>query len=234
MEVLSLNTDQEIGLRQIADQLKLNHSTCANILKTLILRGYVEKEDGNYQLGPKAYYLTHNFSNKRSLLEAAKPHLKALQTEINESCILAILKDNLRVTIHKETSEHELQANTRDEKHAYLTATGRVLIATMSVQEREAFIQQYGMPGDMWSEAKHHTDLLGLLEKIKNDQMALHHAESDIAGVAVPVFQQGKPQGSIGVYLPISRFKNEKKEAIIAALKQTAERINRDLNHKIG
>lgn len=230
LEVLSQNIDKEIGLRHIADQLKLNHSTCANILKTLITRGYVEKDQTNYRLGPKSYYLTHNFSNKRSLLEAVKPHLKALQAEINESCILAILKDNTRITLLKETSEHELQANTRDEKNAYLTATGRILIACMSAEERERFIQLYGMPGDMWPEIGNKKELLQVLDDIKRDQIAIHHAESDVVGAAIPLFQHGHPQGSIGVYLPVSRFIPEKRERIIAALRTAVERIDRSLN----
>lgn len=55
-------------------------------------------------------------------------------------------------------------------------------------------------------------------------------AESDIVGVAIPLFQQGKPQGSIGVYLPVSRFKAGKRERIIASLHAAAERIDRSLN----
>lgn len=230
LELLSQNIGKEIGLRHIADELKLNHSTCANIIKTLINREFIEKEQGNYRLGPKAYYLTHNFSNKRNLLEAAGPHLKTLQTEINESCVLAILKGNTRVVLLKETSEHELQANTRDEKNAYMTATGRVLIACMTTDERDQFILSYGMPNEMWPEVRNREELFRVLDKIKKDKIALHHAESDIVGAAIPLFQHGKPQGSVGVYLPISRFTPTKRERIITSLRLAAEQINGDLS----
>lgn len=231
LELLSENIDKELGLRDIAEPLKLNHGTCANIIKTLINRGYIEKR-GGYTLGAKSYYLSHNFSNKSNVVAASKLHLKQLQETINESCILAFIKDNIRVTLHKETSKHELQANTRDEKHAYMTATGRILIACMDQNSRSQFIEKYGLPGEMWPEATDESEFARILDDSAAQRIAEHYADSDIVGVAVPLFQNGKAQASIGTYLPVNRFTPEKRAVIIAALKETAEKINGTLSRQ--
>lgn len=225
LELLSRNIDQKLGLGDIANHLELNHSTCANIIKTLINRGYVEKENG-YRLGPKAFYLGGDFSSQSTLLFKAMESLKLLNQTINEACILAVLRENIRITLHKEMSEHELQATTRDEKNAYLTATGRVLIANMNDQEKLHYIKKYGLPKGMWPEVLDHNDLLTKLSNIVTEGIAIHYAESEIVGIAVALTQDNIVHASIGIYLPISRFTDQKKDFLIKQLKKTANEIN--------
>ena len=229
LEVLSQDLNSEYGLREIADGLKLNHGTCANIIKTMINRGYIEKKQG-YSLGAKAYYLTNNFSNKEELLKVAKEPIKKLKATINESSILAILKNNARIVLYKEVSSHELQANTRDEKNAYMTATGRILLAFLDSSEQRSFVSTYGMPGKMWPEIKTEKDLYIELSKIKANGIALHRADSDIIGVGAPVHKRDKVVASIGVYLPETRFKNKVRNMILAELKITTEQTSKALS----
>jgi DNA-binding IclR family transcriptional regulator len=232
LETLSQDLNKEYSLGEIADKLKLNHGTCANIIKTLVNRGYIEssgKKQG-YRMGPKAYYLTNNFSNKKELLRVAVEPMNHLREKLNESCILAILKDNVRMTIHKEVSTHELQVNTREEKNAYLTATGRLLIAFMDAEEQEQFIQTFGMPGEMWAEVLSKEDLMIELRKIRERKMAIHHADFDVVGVAVPIYKSGKVIASLGVYLPETRFKYNRQKLIFSELEKTSRDINEKLN----
>ena len=53
LELVALKGDNDVGLGEIADTLGLNHGTCANILKTMIYREYIEKTSsrGGYRLG---------------------------------------------------------------------------------------------------------------------------------------------------------------------------------------
>lgn len=232
LEMLSRNVDRPLGLADIANRLELNHGTCANIIKTLINRGYIEKTNG-YKLGHKVYYLSNNFSDQSILLSKAIEALKTLKKSTNESCILAILQDNVRVTLHKETSEHELQAITRDEKDAYLTATGRTLIANMIDKDRIAYIKKYGLPGTMWPEVSSEEDLITKLDSIAKEQIALHYAESEIVGVAVPLSHENIVHASIGIYLPLSRFKSARKEFLITQLRETAVAINSAMKYGV-
>ena len=43
LEIIAHDHNKEWGLSEIANELELNHGTCANILKTLVQRGYVEQ-----------------------------------------------------------------------------------------------------------------------------------------------------------------------------------------------
>jgi len=231
LEILSQDLNKKYTLGEISDTLKLNHSTCANIMKTMVSRGFIsnDRKKGGYKLGPQVYHLTGNFSYKKELLEIASDPMKNLEAILNENCVLASMKDNNRIILHQVTNTHELQVNTSPEKNVYLTATGRVMLSFKTPNELQKFIQEYGLPKQMWPEVRSEKDLIIELNKIKEKKMAIHHADSDIIGVAVPILKNDKLIASLGVYLPETRFKYKKQELIITELKNTAAYINKQI-----
>jgi DNA-binding IclR family transcriptional regulator len=232
MEFISKDRYKEFGLGEIADNLKLNHSTCANIIKTLVSRDYVHQSGRKrgYKLGPKSYYLSGNYSNKKDLLRVSVVPMRILCASLNESCILAIVKDNMRVNLHKELSTHELQVVTSgEEKDAYLTATGRVILACMDSGERNLFFQKYGLPDEKWLEGKTKHDLIKELDKIRKKQLAIHYDGAHIVGVGAPIYKNDKVIASLGVYLPVVRFSNKTQELIFSEIGKMARQISEEI-----
>jgi DNA-binding IclR family transcriptional regulator len=236
LELISKDRNKEFGLGEIADSLGLNHGTCANIIKTLVVREYLE-QSGNkrgYKLGTRSYYLTGNYSNKKELLRIAVEPVKALRAILNESCILAIVKDNMRVTLHKELSTHGLQVvKSGEEKNVYLTATGRIILACMNPMERGNFIQKYGLPNEMWNEVKNNDDLIIELQKIKEKQLAIHFDGAHIVGIAAPIYKNEEVIASLGIYLPEARFTYKEQEKILLELNKTVQQISEELKSNI-
>ena len=229
IEFIAKDPGREIGLGEISESLELNKGTCANIIKTLVNRGYLEqsgKKQG-YRLGYRAYYLTGNFSNKKELLQVSREPMKELQEKLNECCILAILKENMRYTLHKVSSTQELQVITKNEgKNAYLTATGRMILACMDHQDRELFIQKYGLPYEMWEGVGDKDDLMKELDKIKEKQLAVHYDGAHVVGVGAPVYNDDKIIASLGIYLPEVRFNYKMQELIFSEISSTARLIS--------
>ena len=236
LELVAKDRNKEFGLSEIADNLKLNHGTCANIIKTLVVREYIEQsgKKRGYKLGPRSYYLTGNYSNKKELLRIAVEPVKALRAKVNESCILAIIKDNMRVTLHKELSTHELQVVTSgEEKNVYLTATGRIILACMNSVDRDNFIHKYGLPNEMWPDVKNEEDLIFELKKIKEKQLAIHFDGAHVVGVAVPIYKNEEVVASVGIYLPEARFTYKEQEKIFLEINRTAQEITLELKRDI-
>lgn len=225
LELLSRNIDREHSLSEIADSLNLNHGTCANIIKTMINRGYIEKKKG-YTLGRQSYYLTNNFSNEEEIVKCAVEPMKSLSIILNESVVLSVLKNNSRRTLHKETVVRQLQANPRDEINVYQTATGKLLLAYLEPTDRNAFINTYGLPGTIWEGIDSERALIDELQKINKAGYAIHYAEANIVGVAVPIFNKKQAIASLGVYLPENRFNEIMKEKILEKIKETAKTIS--------
>src|SRR5690606_3285941 len=225
LELLSRNVNKEHSLSDIADPLNLNHGTCANIIKTMVNRGYIEKRKG-YILGRQSYYLTNNFSNEEEIVRCAVGPMKNLSDTLRESCVLAVLKNNSRIVLHKETFVQELQANTIDEKNAYQSAIGKLMLAYMEPKDRNAFIKNYGLPGDMWKQIRDEWELIDELQKIYKKGYVSHSDETNISGMAVPIFNKKQAVASLGVYLPENRFTEAMKEKILENLKETAKIIS--------
>ena len=229
LEFVSKEREREFFLSEIANSLSLNTSTCANIIKTLVNRGYLEQQEKKqgYKLGAKAYYLTGNYSKKKELMRSSIAPMQELRDKLNESCILAIVKENMRVTLHKELSNHELQViSDGEEKNVYLTATGRGYLACQKDEARIHFIHKYGLPNTMWPEVKNENELIFELDKIKRNQMAIHFDGAYIVGVGAPIYKNEEVVAAIGIYLPEVRFTNKVKEQIFSEISKTAQLIS--------
>lgn len=233
LELIARGKDKEFALGEIADSLGLNHGTCANIIKTMMSREYIEQTGrrGSYRLGPGTYYLTENFPFKKELLGVSVEWMKDLSSKLNEGTILAIMHNNMRILLHEERSKHELQVVNHREKEIYKTSTGRMILACMSKNEQESFIKKYGLPNeDNWPEIESEKDFFIELNKIKKRQMALHIARSNIIGIAVPIFHRKAIIAGLGVYLPETRFTKELQKKIISELHNTAGNIMKGLD----
>ena len=90
LEYSAKHPDHVYSLTDIADHFGLNHATCANILKTLVIRKYIEQvgHKKGYRLGSMAYYLTGNITFRNNLVDIAKPVMKDLCELLNESVIM--------------------------------------------------------------------------------------------------------------------------------------------------
>ena len=60
MKYLATDPRRRKKLNEIAGHLKMNASTCANIMKSMVQCGFVDQEKvrGGYMLGPMIYYIS--------------------------------------------------------------------------------------------------------------------------------------------------------------------------------
>jgi len=229
LEFVARDRNKEYGLGEISESLGLNKGTCANIMKTLVNRGYLDQagKKRGYKLGPRAYFLTGSFFLKEELLQVSAEPMKELQGKLNECCILAVMKDNMRYTLHKVSSTQELQVITNnEEKHVYHTATGRMILACMDHPERELFIQKYGLPGALWKGVVDKPGLIRELDRIKEEQLAIHYDGAHVTGIGAPVYKNTNVVASLGIYLPEVRFTGPLKERIYSEISKAASLIS--------
>ncbi|MGI6572639.1 MAG: IclR family transcriptional regulator [Fermentimonas sp.] len=231
LELLAENPKSEIGLSEIANTLHLKHSTCANILKTLVNRNYVEqvKFKGNYRLGYMAQQLANFNPYDTRLLNVSKLPLEILMNEINETIILSRIKNDKRVLIKEIDCTHEVFVKTSKEASVYKATTGRMILAHYSPREFESFFQRAGLPSkEEWPEVEKKSDLINFLTEIRREQFAFSH-NNHVIGLATPIYINNKIYASLGIYLPDIRFGESEKSKMINALKQATHTINNEL-----
>jgi len=233
LELIAEEPELPKSLGDLADRLGLNHGTCANILKTLVARGYVEQIGAKkgYMLGAKAYNLTGNEAYRKDLIEAARSPMEALTQQLNENCLLAVQKENQRLVIFRTYAEQDLQVRTAEEKPLYDSASGRLLLAMLPKEKQQRFVARYGLPeADIWPEATQEVSLLGALERIRREAFALQTIPSrHIVGLAVPIYRNSQVVASLGIYLPEYRYMISDKQQMLQSVRQTADLISKRL-----
>lgn len=231
LEYISIEPDQPKPLSVIASHFNLNAGTCANIIKTLVTRKYIEKvEKKGYCLGSQAYVLTGNEGYHKDLVKAAQKEMEALTSIYDENSLLSILVKDVRVAIVRVTGTNNIQVVTSKEKRVYDTASGRLLIAMLPEAELAVFITKYGLPKkEEWAEVKNEKTLRESLSLIKEKGYAKQVTTGNIVGFAVPVYSAERVIASLCLYMPEYRFHLAEEQKIVDDLLTTAEKIKKNL-----
>ena len=201
----------------IAQDLNLNTSTCANIIKTLVNRGLLRKADDEkgYLIGHRLKEISNGSLGFSDLIDRAN-HLFNDKKPLEENCLIAVLKDDKRQIIFNKKSTQLIQATTPTEKLAYDSSTGRLLIAFLDDKDLHLYIKKYGLPNkNTWSKATSRIGFFEQIEKIKAQGYALIEDTVQVVGVATPIYKGSKVIASFSIYLPSFRFNNKVKADMI-------------------
>ncbi|WP_128548095.1 IclR family transcriptional regulator [Larkinella soli] len=233
LEFVASEGNRPKTLTEVAEAAGLNPGTCANIMKTMVSRRYLDQAGPKkgYCLGSRAYWLTGNTAYRKDILEEARPAMAELSRRLEESCLLAVLNGDQRLIIHRELCDQPLQVQTANEKHAYDSASGRLLVSLLNDAELVKFKNRYGLPTtDLWEEAASEPAFYAQIQAVRQRGYAFQESPRQVVGYAVGVYRQQEVVASLSVYLPTYRHTPEKAALVIDHLRQTAERISGGLS----
>ena len=219
-------------LGEIALDLDLKPGTCANIVKTLTTRGYIEKLDSQkgYLLGKQFFSLSGYTGYTKEVIQAADAEMKDITGKLNESSLLAILQGENRIVIHRQESNQLVQAHTPDEKKAYDSSTGRLLIAMLPDDELERFIARFGLPpSNIWAGANSKKKFFQQVQQIREKGYALIEDSVQIVGIAAAIYKNDKVVASLSIYIPSFRFNNQVKQKMVRLGVAAAKNISASL-----
>jgi DNA-binding IclR family transcriptional regulator len=233
LEFVSKHDNKPVQLIKIAENAGLSQPTCANIVKTLVAKSFLEnvsRKEG-YILGVNAYRLTGNVEYSQHLVTASSDLMQELVNTVNETCLLGILKNNKRVVIYEVQANNDLQVKTKREADIYSTASGKLLMAFLPEKELNQLIEIIGLPdAAVWPGIKSKTSLLKALEQINKTQLVQSLSSNHIIGFAIPVFNREKVVAAISVYLPESRVTAAHKKNILKLMAAAAVKIKQRLD----
>lgn len=233
LEFVAQHGKEPVQLIKIAENAGLSQPTTANIVKTLVTKNYLEQvgRKTGYRLGAGAYHLTGNLSYNQNLILAAKDLMEDLTHQLNETCLMGVLRNNKRYVLHVVHSDQDLQVRTRMEAEIYYTATGRLLIAYLSQKELDNIIQAIGLPSaEVWPGVQTRESLEKALQKIRKEEFVQTLNAKHIVGFAIPIYKNKQVISGLSVFLPESRFSTAHKEKIFKLMQGTAKKITERLN----
>ncbi len=230
LELLAAEPAHRKKLNEIAPHLHINASTCANILKTMVSRNYVDQVTPRtgYALGPMVYQLARQGAYRGDLTGAAEPLMAALARKVNETVLLVTLRAGRRFIVAQIDGRQTIQVdrNLFFQDTTYQTATGRMILAHLNERELNSFIAKEGLPGARWPEASSAASLKRELKTIRQKGFTCYRNTEDVMGVAYPIFEKDKVIAALGLFLPAFRYKSAHKAAILKEMAATSAAIS--------
>lgn len=226
LDVLSKFTKQnsEWGLRELANEMDINHTVLYRILKTYESKGYLVQDNDTkrYELGSKMLDLLTAVRHKVKLSDSVVPIMKALSNETNESVFLTWRDgfDGTTVEISESSQQIKFAVSIGSKTPLYVGASSKVIMAFL-LQEEQMEIIINGTIKFTNRTLIEKKEVLNSLEEIKQQGWCYSEGEfsKDVFGIGVPIFGRGGwILGSLTIAGPIYRINSDKKSDFLNRL----------------
>lgn len=226
---------QGVTLSVLAQELGLPQNTVHNLLKTLIVSGYVAQQGrGVYVAGPKCAQIGR-------VSQCADPHvyqrvMASLHRFVDaegEACVCSTLVNGERVTVAVVDSTHTVSVShaTIDGEPFFAKCTGRMLAACATDAELQQILTRQGMPGPRWNDIHEEKHLRSELKKLREQGYSLlNDPRDELVAIACPISDGiDPPWGTLATYAPAYRCSEERCRQLLARLQAVAKDLFRDI-----
>lgn len=226
----------ELTINEVVELTGIGKSTVFRILYTLESKNYLSRtKNGAYQLGIKLFSLGKVVESQLGIINLAHPFLVDLAAKTGETAHLVIWKDKKNIMfidkVLNANSSLRMDSYVGFCREAYLTASGKALLSTLSEEQLQSYI-------DM-TEFVRHTDttitsgsaLRRNLEEIHSRGYAIDNEESEqgLVCMSTPIYDSFRHAiASISFSGPAGRmWANQERNTI--ALKRIAAALSAKL-----
>lgn len=227
--------EPELGVTTLSDRLGLHKSTISRLLSTLEREGLVEQnvETGKYRLGLGLVTLAGYALEHIDLRRVAHPHLMHLVELTQETINVTILNGHEGVNIERVASPRSIRyvGSIGRRTPLHCTSTGKVLLAYMTLQERDAIL-----PRKLTRYTDNTiVDRVSLEEVLAQVRMqgyavAREEYEEDLTAIAAPICNHlGRVFATVSITGPAYRLDSDKIATFVRPLLETACKISAQL-----
>ncbi|MGM7671196.1 IclR family transcriptional regulator [Microbacterium sp. A93] len=145
-----LAREGQAGVSEIAAEMGIHKSTVSRLLAALVARELVQqdRDRGKYQLGFGILRLAAAIPGRLNLVQEAGPILRELAASARETVNLAVLRSGYAVNVDQARGPSTL--GTQDWVGSltplHATASGKVLLAALTAEERGALLKGTRLP----------------------------------------------------------------------------------------
>lgn len=233
---LLCRAEQPLGVTQVARALGLNKSNAHRVLGTLLALGYVRRaENAAYAPSLKLYELGALVWSRNDLGRVAKPYLANLCARTGETVFVTVLDGSDVLYLEKQESAHPVRiaATVGGRLPGYCSASGRVLLAY--APDGEQRIHNIDFVRHTANTIMSVEDLRSALHKVREQgfELSVEEYMADVCGLAVPIRGGGgEIRAALGLAALKPRLSEPNVKRLLAALRETAERIGYDAGYR--
>jgi IclR family transcriptional regulator, acetate operon repressor len=224
---------EPLSVAAIAQKTGINRPTLYRLLKTLIEADMIAAVGmpQRFRLGHAAARLGQAWSAQLDIGALARPVLDALRDQTGESASLFLLRDERQICVLESRSRHALAMSRGigEMEDGFRGASGKVILAWLDDTHAAALLRkQQGRAATAVQKAE--------LIDIRNNGYAVSHGAVFVGALAIgaPVFDgSGSVIGSVGLYGPEARMKDERLTFVIECVVAAARHISSELGHSL-
>lgn len=221
---------------QIADRLEIPLPTIYRLLHELVETGYLVhlREERSFELGPKCFDLGLSFRQRVVAPTAIREATDQLHRSLGTAAYFAVYRgEDIVLTYLSDCEQHPRLRPLRFGFHeaAHATAFGKILLAGMPPEQRQAYLEARGTPRLTAATMTDRAAIVAHLDEVASRGIAWEHEEF-LAGqtcAAVPVRNStGLEVASMAMSMPSARAAGRHRQ-IESALRELAGRCSRYL-----
>ena len=236
LEAFSLESPQ-LTLTEIAAKVDLDKSTAFRVLHTFEQLGYLDRDPESrlYRLGLKLVQVGLTALNSLDLVQAARPHLKALFAQCGETTNMAVRDGSeiLYVARHRAQQVLNVGLEVGSRLPVWCTAMGKAQLLDLSPDQVRELVGEGPFPPAGPCAHRDLAALLANLDLVRVQGYALNDEELAVGvrSVAAPVRDgSGRIVAAINVSVPSARVSRAELEMRLAPMVvETAFKISRAL-----
>jgi IclR family transcriptional regulator, pca regulon regulatory protein len=211
--ILAFDSDTpRMTLSEVAAKTGMNRARARRFLLTLHSLGYVRKQNRHFELAPKALQLGYAYLSSNNYRSVIQQHLEDITQTLGESSSLGVLDGNEVIYVARSSAPHRLMAITLSvgtRLPAVATSMGRVLMAYLPEEEREALLERTELKAYTERTITDRQTLLNCLADVRQQGYCIVDQELDsgLRSLAVPAFDaNGKLLGAINISTNAARI----------------------------
>jgi IclR family transcriptional regulator, pca regulon regulatory protein len=226
---------QNMMLSDVARLTGLTRATARRFLHTLVELGYMRTDGKLFSLTPHVLNLGFSYLSGLSITEVAQPHVQDLASIVHESSSVAVLDgDDIVYVVRVPTKRIMTVAISVGTRFpAYATSMGRVLLASLSPDQLDAYLQRVELTPLTRFTVTDTARLRQLLDQVRRDGFVItdQELEEGLRSTAVPIRDaNGTVIAAINLSAQATRVSSAQMRAeLLPHLLETARRIEIDL-----
>jgi DNA-binding IclR family transcriptional regulator len=241
LETLATADETGLSLSAIAETVSLDKATVSRLLFTLAATGYVTQNENTrrYRLTAKILRVAHQgVATRLDLLGVARPYLRTLLDQYNETVYLGIMQDLRVVHIDRLESTNPIQlvCAVGQTLPLHSTALGKAMLSALPEVEREEKMARLDFAPKTERSIHDAAEFREEIRRIRRRGYAVDDRESEPAGACVAAAIMGtdaRPAGAISISGPHFRIRDHF-EALGRSVNETAAAITADLGVTTG
>jgi DNA-binding IclR family transcriptional regulator len=241
LETLAAADETGLNLSGVAEAVGLDKATVSRLLHTLASTGYVTQNEDTrrYRLTAKILRVAHQgVATRLDLLSVARPYLRRLLDEYNETVYLGVMQDLRVVHIDRLESTNPIQlvCAVGQTLPLHSTALGKAMLSALPEVEREEKMARIDFAPRTERSIHDAAEFREEIRRIRRRGFAIDDRESEPAGACVAAAimgADGRPVGAISVSGPDFRIR-DRFEALGRSVTETAAAITADLGATTG